>query len=246
MERRALMRDPVLARMRVDLHPADRIDRWRGDILMTMIPMAMGMMIMLMFVKRCHLDPISFAGYTALIFIKDGASHGGKVNGVAAPADPSLARQTAALLYVESLIASAAVEPILVWEGIPARTDMTTGSQTRASRCRAVAGWAFLCLVLGFFALTFSAAPASADVHDASLQIVSASADGHSDCDDGHADMPGHCHSTTACFGYVQAATQPLMIEFVSSEQLKAASPESLTSRSLLPSLQPPKRSIQA
>jgi hypothetical protein len=89
-------------------------------------------------------------------------------------------------------------------------------------------------------------APASADLHDLTLQIISTAPDGHLDCDDGHAGVPGHCHTATACFAYVQAATPPMVIEVVSSEKLKAASQDNLTSRSPQPSLQPPKSSIQA
>lgn len=91
------MRSLVLGRVQVDFHAADRIRRRGTDILMTMVTVVMvPTMVMLMFVMRCHLGPISSAGFAAPTSFNDGASHRGRVNSVAVTAE-MLARQRTAL-----------------------------------------------------------------------------------------------------------------------------------------------------
>jgi hypothetical protein len=123
---------------------------------------------------------------------------------------------------------------------------MTAGTHIWTAGCRVNAGWVVLCLLLGLVAFGFFAAPASSDVHAASVQVVSAPADGHSDCDDGHLAVSGHCHMTTACFAYAQAAAASVSLDLQTSGHPEAVSQDDLTSRSLQPNLRPPKRSIQA
>jgi hypothetical protein len=123
---------------------------------------------------------------------------------------------------------------------------MTAGTQIRTARCRVNAGWVFLCLFLGLVAFGFLAAPVSSDAHAASAQVVSAPADGHSDCDGGHLRVSGHCHTTTACFACAQATAVSVSLDLQTSGHPEAVSQDDLTSRSPQPSLRPPKRSIQA
>lgn len=123
---------------------------------------------------------------------------------------------------------------------------MTAGTQIWTAGCRVNASWVCLCLLLGLITFGFFASPASSDVHVASVQVVSTPADDHSDCDDGHLDVSGHCHTTTACFAYAQAATASVSLDLQKSGHPEAVSQDDLTSRSLQPKLRPPKRSIQA
>src|SRR5262245_41290763 len=123
---------------------------------------------------------------------------------------------------------------------------MTAGIQIGTARCRVHAAWAVLCLLLGLGALGFLAAPTSADVHAASVQTVSFPAHEHSDCDHGHLDVAGHCHTTTACFAYAQATAAPFSLDLQACGHPQAMPQDDLISRSLQPNLRPPKRSIQA
>jgi hypothetical protein len=122
---------------------------------------------------------------------------------------------------------------------------MTAGTQIATARCRANARWVVLCLLLGLTTFGFLAAPASADVHAASPQVVSAPANGHSDCDGGHLGVSGHCHTTTACFAYAQAAAASVSLDLQTRAYPEAVSQDDLTSRSLQPKLRPPKYSIE-
>ena len=123
---------------------------------------------------------------------------------------------------------------------------MTAGTQIATARCRANARWVVLCLLLGLATFGLLAAPASADAHAASLQVISAPVDGHSDCDDGHLGMAGHCHTTAACFGYAQTTAPSVSLDLQASVHPEAVSQDDLTSRSPQPNPRPPKRSIQA
>ena len=122
---------------------------------------------------------------------------------------------------------------------------MTTGAQIGTARSRLSGAWAVLCLLLGVFAFGFLATPASADVHAPSLQVVSSLADSHPDCDGEAPGIIDHCHTSIACFGYAQASSSPISFDVAAPERPEATPQEHLTSRSLQPNLQPPKRSIQ-
>lgn len=105
--------------------------------------------------------------------------------------------------------------------------------------------WAVLCLFLALSSLGFPAAPASADAHPMSVELLSSSVDGHSDCDHGLVGMTGHCHTTTSCFAYAQPAAASVSLDLQVSGHPDAVSQDDVTSRSPQPNLRPPKRSIQ-
>ena len=120
-------------------------------------------------------------------------------------------------------------------------------SQARAIACRSI-----LCLLLALFSLSVPAAPASADEHHTTdthhvlVELISSPMDDQSDCDHGLAGMADHCHATPSCFAYAQAVVSTISNDPQGSGHQKALSEDNVASRSLQPSLQPPKRSIQA
>jgi hypothetical protein len=136
-------------------------------------------------------------------------------------------------------------EPVVL-TGSRGRDAMTSGIRIRTSRAHAIACWTVLCLILALFSLGVPAAPASADMHHMPVELISSPVDGHCDCDDGHAGMPGHCHATPSCFAYAQAATTTVYLDLRSSSHPKVLSQDDVTSWSPQPNLQPPKHSIQA
>jgi hypothetical protein len=197
---------------------------------------------------------LSFGHYQLRCFLavtsnEAGASHRGKVNGVIASAN-RIARQRAALHAQLHTYNHGLCRPpgrlCFLREGFPVRTHMTAGTQIVTARCCANARWVVLCLLLGLTTLGFLATPASSNVPAVSVQLISTPAGGHSDCDGGHLDASGHCHTTTACFAYAQATAASVSLELRTSGHPKALSQDHLTSRTLQPNLRPPKRSIQA
>jgi hypothetical protein len=127
---------------------------------------------------------------------------------------------------------------------------MITGIQTGTADIRSDGArwsWVILCLFLGFCAFISLNAPVSAKASEIDSQFVIASIDPHSDCDQSHSDVSGHCHhASTACFAFAQATSSSVPFDVLSADHPNAASPEALSSRSLPPNLRPPKRSIQA
>lgn len=123
---------------------------------------------------------------------------------------------------------------------------MTSGIRIRTSSAYAIACWSVLCLLLALFALGSLAAPASTEMHPMSVELSSSPVEGHSDCDHGRSGMTGHCHTTSACFAYVQGAVTSVSLDLQTSGHPEAVSQDDLTSRSPQPSLRPPKHSIQA
>ena len=123
---------------------------------------------------------------------------------------------------------------------------MTAGAQTRTVNRHASVWWIAACLFAGVFMLGSLAAPASYDAHPMSTKIVSSPVDGHSDCDQWHVGLAGHCHSTTACFAYAQATSTSDVFDVLGTKQPQPSSQNNLTSRSLQPNPRPPKHSIQA
>jgi hypothetical protein len=123
---------------------------------------------------------------------------------------------------------------------------MTTGPQTESFRSREIACWIVLCLFVGLFALGLSAAPASADMHSISVEVVSSSAGSHSNCDESGVGIAHHCHTSTGCSAYAQTVPTSISFEPPASQHLVAVPQEFLTGRSTPPNPRPPKRSIQA
>ena len=123
---------------------------------------------------------------------------------------------------------------------------MTSGIHKGTCRSRATACWTVLYLFLALFSLGLLAAmPASAETQPMSVELLSSPVDSHSDCDHGHAGVTGHCSTTTACFGYAQAAPASALFEAMASVHAAAVSEDLLTGRSTPPNLRPPKRPIQ-